>query len=928
MPGDRRFVYYWVMLARFLMRQRRTLFIALLTILLLGPLWQQAGLPISADMALHIHRGAAVQRAIEQGIYWPRWFPTVYNGLGAPTFHHYSPGLYLLVGAIHWTGIRLDVALKIVVTAAFVLSGLGVCAWLRQTFSLEAGLAGIALYLAQTHVFREFYFLGDYPQLLAILLLPVCLWSIAALHRQSRVGYWVAAVVSLASLVVSHNLTTMIGAGVLGLYWVMLAVCHRKLDGLLRCAAAALLAAALSAGFWLPALADTPHVQIGNLQRGFFHFGQYFLSWRELTAVQPLFLDSRAGNSPVPHAFGLAPCLAIAAGLVSVILFAARKSYRVWAIGGSLFSLAMLTLTLPVTELLWETIPGLNLIQFPSRFLPIATLGALPAAAVAIDTWPKGRRWFPALALMLISIIFSFPFLFPAHIFPFLPATTLTAEDTIVYEQSSGVWGMSGANEFLPQGAVWDAITGQKPMPSATRLTWNSPHEAHVTAIEGRQSEQAEPMLLRLHFHPGWSAEDGAVLTQGAAGWVEVADRRDPTQPLRIVWAGTGWQRWGERLSLIGLLFGGTGLLYLALRHFGPCRWRSKRQATDRSDVILPTSSDLSIGAMVACVLVLVAARFVLDQFGGRPFLRHPAPGQMAIAVEGQPTTLGAEANSQVTLLGWELLHGTTPQPGDAIMVRLYWQPKVRIKEDLHSFLHLYTPSMQRSWAVTQNYYPSHTTAQHWDLDKYYVDTLHLTIPADIPPVTFSLVAGLMTPTGERLSVPGVKDGMVRLRLLSIAPGRAGFLQKERATVRARADTGDGLRLQGYDLLSEPGGPVLRLFWETRGVVVTDWTTYIHLHNAQGERIAQFDGPALAGLSPTSQWQSRGLYIDKRQLKLAIELQPGEYLLRIGLYNFSSGERLPFLPDTPEQGRFEDGQLIVPLTIPDSDSSPITGAGN
>ena len=143
------------MLVRILFPLSLFLYIALSAVLLVGPFWQQAGIPLSADVELHLHRSAAVQRAFEQGVYWPRWFPTVYNGLGAPTFHHYSPGLYWLVGAIHWAGIRLDLALKVVLTAAFVLSGLGVYAWLRRTFSLEAGLAGVSLFLAQTYIFRE-----------------------------------------------------------------------------------------------------------------------------------------------------------------------------------------------------------------------------------------------------------------------------------------------------------------------------------------------------------------------------------------------------------------------------------------------------------------------------------------------------------------------------------------------------------------------------------------------------------------------------------------------------------------------------------------------------------------------------------------------------------------------------------------------------
>ncbi len=143
---------------------------------------------------------------------------------------------------------------------------------------------------------------------------------------------------------------------------------------------------------------------------------------------------------------------------------------------------------------------------------------------------------------------------------------------------------------------------------------------------------------------------------------------------------------------------------------------------------------------------------------------------------------------------------------------------------------------------------------------------------------------------------------------------RPGFFQRERPSVTARAATDDGLRLQGYDMLPTQGGPTLRLFWETGDGAASDWVTYVHMHDDQGERVAQFDGPALAGLQPTSQWHTDALYIDRRQLNLPAALQPGAYLLRIGVYNYASGERLPFRPADDAQGRFEDGQLLIPFT--------------
>ena len=889
------------------------LFIALLTVLIAGPFWQISGIPLSTrDVQVHLHRSAEIQRAFEQGIYWPRWFPTVYNGLGAPTFHHYSPGFHWLVAAAHAADIRLDQALKLVVSATLILSGFGVYGWLRHAFSRVASLAAVTLYLAHPAlVTRSVYSGGDYPQLQALLLLPVCLWAFTALHTQSRVRYWLAAVVASIALVLSHNLMAMAGVGVLALYWLLLAVGYRKPGGLLRCALAALLGALLSAGFWLPALADLPLVQIDNSQEGIAHYSNYFLRWWQLFSFQSPVLDSRAGNPLSPlNSFGAASWLAVAAGLAST-LFAARREQRVWGLVGGLFALAMLMLTLPLSEQLWKSVPGLNFFMFPSRFLAVAPLGALPAAAVAVDAWPAGRRWLPGLTMVLASILILFPYLFPAHIqlfSNFRPVTTLSAEDTRVYEPTANAWGMTSFNEFLVRDGDMRVIRGEIPEPRATGLTWVSPHEA-VADLSG----QTEPMLLRLHFHPGWSAEERAKLTPGPAGWMQVTELRDPAQPLVIRWEGTAWQRRGERLGLVGLLAAVVGLLSLAWPRRGMHSWGGQ-VASDGSSVDAPRSSVVTVGALTGCVLVLVLARFALDQSSGGPFLRRSPPGQLAFAVEGQPTTLGDAATEQVTLLGWELLSSAMPKAGDTVSARLYWQPHNRIDEDLHSFLHLYTPYMERSWAV-ENYGVLRPPTRVWDPDNYYIETIHLIIPEDVPPVTYSLVAGLVNSSGERLVAPGSTNDSIHLREIAVAPTRPGLMQGARPTVAVQAGTEDRLRLQGYDLEPDAGGPILRLFWETGEGVGSDWITYIHLHDPQDEVVAQFDGPALDGLQPTGQWHTNALYIDRRKLSLPTEMPPGKYLLRVGLYSLTSGQRLPFQPEGEGQDNFENGQLLIPYIV-------------
>ena len=421
-------------------------FISLLTTLVAGPLWQIEGLPASTgDVQVHLHRSAAIERAFRHSLFWPRWFPEVYNDLGAPIFHHYSPGLHWLVAAAHRIGIRLDDALKLIITLAFTVSGLGVYGWLRHAFGAAACMTAASLYLLHPVILpRSVYFAGDFPQMLAILILPVCLWALANLHARASAYSWLAAVSSLAALILSHNLMAVAGAVVLFAFWLMTLYGYRRPVATLRCAGAALTAALLTAGFWLPAVADLPLVQFENTEKRLAHFSEYFLHWWQLTGIQSPILDSRAGNPLMPvNTFGLASWLALIAGLAGT-LFLQSRVQRIWGIAGALLALGMLALASPLSAFLWESWKGLSVFQYPSRFLLIAPLGAAVTAAAATDAWAKNRRWLPSLALVSSSFLIVFPYLFPEHtpmFSAFSPVKSLTPDETRSYEPRMNAWG-------------------------------------------------------------------------------------------------------------------------------------------------------------------------------------------------------------------------------------------------------------------------------------------------------------------------------------------------------------------------------------------------------------------------------------------------------------------------------------------------------
>ncbi len=899
---------------RYVFRGLPLLYVLLLAWLLIGALWRAPGLPNSADGFLHLHRSAAVARSWTGGVLWPRWFPDVYQGLGAPVFHYYSPLFYLLVAPLHFLGLSLDLAAKVVITAFYLVSGLATWAWLRRLLTPAAGLVGAALYLSQPHLFREFYFQGDYPQILALLWLPVVLWAFTRLYQDGGWRNWLLAPLALALLVITHNITAMLGAGALALYWLALPL-WRPLEGRWwRGPAAGLLAAGLSAFFWLPALADADWVRIGNLQTGFFHYSQHFVRWQDLLAPPPVF-DSRAANPPFPYMLGWAAWLALAAGGIAVVVGLVRRTgwtaSRIGAVMGATFAGLCLALTQAWSAPVWETVPGLALVEFPWRLLALAALGVALAGGAAVAAVGERRAWLLLGGFLLIVGLSSSVFLVPHQ--PFLPTAALTADDTRPYEARSGQWGTTSGNEFLPHWAdppqrEAGARAQAEFLPLGAEWSWETPQRAVLRPAAGT-TLAAGPLILPIHYFPAWQATaDGEALPLNPGdGGLAALELPHAAQQVVLHWQGTAWQGWAESVTLLALLAWAGWLGWLG--------WRGRRQ-TSPQPATFPALG-YRWWAPLGLLLVLILGREAIQIFEPGWLRRSSPPGAVSHVQHPLHVELGGGEQPGVALLGWDLLSGA-PRPGAQVRLRLYWQRETRIRQDLHSFVHLYQPALQRTWAVAQNANPGGIPTSKWIRALYYVDELTLDLPLDLPPATFTLAAGMVDEAGERLAVQDdPEDGLIFLEEIRVEPLTAGWLQPLRAETATPARFDGRLRLQGYDLLPDPDGPILRLYWEVLETPPEDLVTFVHLLDGQGRRVAQCDGPPLEGLLPTSRWAAGSLLIDRRQLPLPDGLAGGAYRLLVGLYDPATVRRLPVEPEAGAAEYFSaDDALVISFEIP------------
>lgn len=120
-----------------------------------------------------------------------------------------------------------------------------------------------------------------------------------------------------------------------------------------------------------------------------------------------------------------------------------------------------------------------------------------------------------------------------------------------------------------------------------------------------------------------------------------------------------------------------------------------------------------------------------------------------------------------------------------------------------------------------------------------------------------------------------------------------------RPQVITDANYGHTFLLHGYDLenqVVQPGETLkYKFFWKALRAPGGDYIVFNHLFSLEtGELVAQIDRPAgREATYPTSQWRQFEWVFDQFELPLPDDLPPGEYVLRVGLYDAQTGERLP-----------------------------------
>ena len=337
-----------------------------------------------------------MREALRHGWWFSRWVPNLALGYGYPFFNFREPLPYLAGTLLYALGISLPTVLELLYAASFVAAGWGAYVLARDLFGARAAWVTAVAYSLGPYLLLDALRRGNLPESVALALLPWLMLVFRHVILGRGRGAFIAAVLLLAALFLSHNISSLLFAPLLGGYVVALSWIHRHRKAWPWAFVAVAVAVGLTAWFWLPALMEQSTVQLHlsrTTRNNDFHYN--FATWREILFTLPAPYDADFLNPPMRISLGFVHWILALIGLGVGLWRARHRELRVLLIFFAFIALVYLWMSTPASVEMWEAFPLLAFVQFPWRLvgralLPVTLLGG---AAFVGEGWRPSIGW-------------------------------------------------------------------------------------------------------------------------------------------------------------------------------------------------------------------------------------------------------------------------------------------------------------------------------------------------------------------------------------------------------------------------------------------------------------------------------------------------------------------------------------------------------
>lgn len=437
--------------------------IVVLSFIIVGPLFIPGYFPHHDD--LQVIRIYEIRRCFEDLQLPCRWAPDMGYGYGYPIFNYYST-LPFYLGAILSYPLGYLGAAKALFFIPLFFAGIFMYFLGREFFGKMGGFIAGVMYLYAPYRSVDAYVRGAVAESFSLLIAPLVFLFGFRLLKEVSVLNFVGASISLASLLITHNIMTLFFIPFYFSFLVIILI-FNKWRNLMEVILSMALGIGLSTFFLMPVFLEKSLVQIDSLKGLGFNFAGHFVT------LNQMFFDRSWGYGA--SVFGPEDGMSFQIGwphwqiafiaffiAILVILMSTKRkvfSYIRFVFENSDPFKAILTLFLFAffvfsafmmhnkSGFIWESSSSLQFAQFPWRFLSISIFTSSLLAGFFISVWKFRLQQILALLVFVLAISLNISFFRPEKHY-----LDVTEQDKL-----SGEWWdvqqRAGILDYLPKTA-------------------------------------------------------------------------------------------------------------------------------------------------------------------------------------------------------------------------------------------------------------------------------------------------------------------------------------------------------------------------------------------------------------------------------------------------------------------------------------------
>ncbi|MDZ7587509.1 MAG: 6-pyruvoyl-tetrahydropterin synthase-related protein, partial [Patescibacteria group bacterium] len=318
------------------------------------------------------------------------------------------PGLSYFSALIHLvTKLQFITIFKLLMLSGYIGSGFVWFRWMRTLrLALFPAFVSTIFYLLAPYRLVNIFVRGALGEHIGFFFFPLIMLMATQLWRTGKTLYSSGLALSVAGLILSHNLSALMYLPLVVVYPIVLIGIYRQKPIQLKIYfGSILLGLSLSAFFWLPAILESKYTLASwmfDAQQG---YTTNFLAFRQLIWSPWGYGWSEPGIDRDGMSFqvGIAQWLVLLTGIGLLIKFS-KQELLLLKFGLTLVR-AGIFLSLPISLPIWRWILLLQKFQFPWRFLSLIVIGSSLISAIVADKFKHSK--IISLVLLISPIMFT-----------------------------------------------------------------------------------------------------------------------------------------------------------------------------------------------------------------------------------------------------------------------------------------------------------------------------------------------------------------------------------------------------------------------------------------------------------------------------------------------------------------------------------------